>query len=227
MSLESGMPHRDSQPAAIGRAVSAIEPLAADPNVRRVKVGSRTVAMLRASDVEVLKLRTGTRWTRELADRSERLQSMVKARAAALKILGRRARSRAELVDRLIRKGHERSVAIDVADQLQADGWIDDRAYASAVIDQIQRTRPAGRRLIRDALARRQVDGFIAEEAAIASAGDPLQSAVALARSKLATMRALPKAKAVRRTAGMLARRGFEDDVIQAVLAKLGLLDES
>ena len=42
-------------------------------------------------------------------------------------------------------------------------------------------------------------------------------------RRRLGTMRNLPKAVAQRRIAGMLSRRGFDDDLVQSVLDRLDL----
>jgi len=117
-----------------GASITAIEPLASNPNLRRVRVGTKTVATLQAADIESLRFRVGQSWTAEAAQRVADAVSAAKARTTAMKLLGRRDFSRAELIDRLEARGHSRSTATSVADELVRNGWINDRDRAESII---------------------------------------------------------------------------------------------
>ena len=90
------MPRHSSRQAQLfedarGRAViEEIRATPSNPNVRHVRVAGRTVARLRASDIESLGLRVGGRWTPALAKRV--LQSVWRERAhhEAMGLLSRR-----------------------------------------------------------------------------------------------------------------------------------------
>jgi len=210
--------------------ISEIAPLVSDPNMRRVRVGpgKKTVATLRAADVEALELAIGQPWTAKLAQAVQVELAANKARKAAMNMLGRRAFSKAEVIERLEKKGHAVSIAQRIADELAADRWIDDAAYGRALIDELNRKKPAGRQLLASKLQRRKIDPELADRLAreAIAGSDPLNEALELARQRLPTMRALPAATTRRRLAGLLARRGFDEEVVAAALARLRLDDD-
>ena len=155
-----------------------------------------------------------------------------------MRLLGRRAYSRGEVIQRLIDRGHDKSIATHIADELETDRWIDDAAYARAIVHEATRTKPAGRRLLLDKLKSRRIDAELAQRVAeesaspasptlrVGSAGSAratteFDAALALARKRLDTMRGLSAATIQRRLAALLARRGFEEDAIQAVIERL------
>jgi regulatory protein len=205
--------------------ISEIRPLPSDPNLRRVRVGRKTIATLRVADIESLGLAVEMPWTASLAKKVQHALAADRARRDALKILGRRACSRNEIIERLSAKKHVRGLAVEVAQELIAAGWIDDAAFAEAVVHQATRTKPAGRRLLNERLLGRQIDRSVAEKAVAAheSTRDDVQAALGLARKRLATMSSLPVATIQRRFRSLLARRGFDDDTIETVMDRLHL----
>lgn len=205
--------------------ISQIRPLANDPNLRRIVVGRKVVATLRSTDIESLKIQVGAIWTADLAAAAQTEMKANKARRAAMSMLGRRAYSRAEVVDRLVRKSHDRTIAERIARELAADHWIDDTAYAEAVVREASRKKPAGRTLLVEKLQARKIDPQITETVARAAQAqvDPLEAAVEFGRRKLASLHALPDAKARQRIFTALARRGFDEDTIAAVCDRLHL----
>jgi regulatory protein len=211
--------------ASAAPRITAIEPLPSDPNVRRVRVDGRTAVRLRASDVEALKLKVGRRWTDSLSRRAAALAAVAAARTTAMSVLGRRAMSHGELIARLVKRGHDGSIAERVADELAADRWIDDAEYARSLAQELARGRGASQRMIVQRLLKRHVDANLAERAAADAigAGGQVDLAVEFAAKRMRTMAGLPPATAARRIAGALARRGYEDDVVAAALARLGL----
>ena len=213
---------------AMSEVISAIDPLPSDPNVLRVRVGGRLAARLQRPDVERLGLGAGQAWTAEVAEAVQQAVELGKARKAALAALGRRALSRGELTLRLEAKGHEAEIIAMVLDELETDGWLDDRAYARSVAHELTRRKPASRRLLMQRLQARQIDVEVAAMVAdeVAEADEPTAEAERFARERLRSMGSLPPATAARRIAGALARRGFDAETIEAVLSELELFRE-
>ena len=139
----------------------------------------------------------------------------------ALAMLAVRGRPARELRRRLVQKGEE-AVHVDAAiARLEANGLLDDRAYAV----QSSRSKLAAgvsRRRVRDELTRRGVDRTLADEAvaevAEEDAVDERDAALTAARRKVATLgRTEPLARR-RRLYAFLARRGFAADDIRAAM---------
>jgi regulatory protein len=210
-----------------GATITELRPLPSDPNVRSIRVGRRAVARLRIADVESLGLEVGQPWTEELAAAVQRALAVNKARKVALRLIGRRAYSSGELVDRLVRREHDRSVAELIVDELVDDGWMDDRAYAEAVTRELLARSPATKRLIVAKLRQRKIDRELAEQVAAEALkdSDPSAEATEFARKKLRAMGDIPKATAARRIAGALSRRGFNGEAVYSALEALGLMD--
>jgi SOS response regulatory protein OraA/RecX len=210
-------------------SITHITPHSRDPNLRRIHVGRKAVATLRAADVAALGLEVGRTWTDELAEAVRREQCANEARRVAMKALGRRAFASGELLELLVRKKHDSRIARRIVDELVADKWIDDESYAKSIADEIRRTKPASSPFIVAKLRSRQLGSRVAEAAAAdALKGvDPLSTAMDFATRRFQSMKFIPSTKAMRRIADLLARRGFDDDVIAAVLDRMGLRDSS
>jgi SOS response regulatory protein OraA/RecX len=205
--------------------ITEIRPLPADPNMRRVRIGNKTVATLRASDIETLGLEIGTAWTAKLQDEAERTMASLKARRDAMKLLGRRQYSRLEIVERLTKNAHEHNIAEQVADELSDEGWVDDASMAASLADELIRRKSAGRQMLNAKLKARKIDANLAEKTtrAAASSNDEFVSALSLAKRKLSTQTNRSAAAAARRIAGTLGRKGFDHEVIERVLHELNL----
>lgn len=207
--------------------ITSIDPLPSDPNVLRIRVDGTIAARLPRSDVQSLNLETGQTWDDAIEAQVQRLIALNKTRKAAMSLLGRRGFSRAELLERLERKGHEQSLAREVADQLQRDGWIDDAAYAESIVHELLRTKPAARTLVLEKLHARGIEDETARQVADRMLGETSQvdAAASLARERLEAMQSLPQQTAVRRVAGLLARRGFDEATIQDAIEQTGLVE--
>lgn len=207
-----------------GATISEISPLPSDPNVRRVRIGRRVVARLRVADIERLELAPGMEWTDELAARVWEAIELDKARKDAFTMLGRKALSRAELTERLMKKSHASSVAERIADEFTEDGWIDDAALARAIIDHQRARTPAGEHLLRDKMQQRGIPDAVAEQTLSdqQADGNPIDEAHTLAEQRYRSMRSLPAPTAARRLAGALHRRGFDEETIETVLHQMG-----
>lgn len=213
----------------MAECVSEIRPLPSDPNMRRVRVGNKTVATLRACDIERLNLDVGTAWTQRLKQAVERTVAMNKARRDAMNMLGRRQLSRQEIIDKLARKSHDPIIAQQLADELQSEGWIDDAAMATALRDELVHRKSAGRRLIQSKLKSRRIDDELAEQLSRNSTSSDAEftNALALATRRLKALTGEPQHVAQRRIAATLARKGYDDEVIEQVLNTLHVHDRS
>ena len=210
-------------------SISEIRPLGSDPNLRRVRVGNKTVATLRAIDIDALQLSVGDSWTQRLQQAVARTTAINRSRRDAMKLLGRRPLSRREVIDKLSSKGHDRSIVEQLADELQTEGWIDDAGLAMALRDELVKRKSAGPRLIQAKLKSRQIEPDLADQLSrdAATSDSNLQTALTLAKRRLKSMANQPRPVAQRRIAATLARKGFDDDVIEQVLDKLNLHDQT
>lgn len=153
---------------------------------------------------------------------------------AALRLLARRSRTRAELARSLGRKGFEGDVVGSVLDDLTRLGLVDDRATAAAFVRDRIRSRPRGRRRLTAELRRKGLEAETAEDVIETVYRDENASDVDLARDaarrwqsrRLAGRRAGvtdadDRRKERQRLWGYLARRGFSAGVIGEVIGEV------
>ena len=132
------------------------------------------------------------------------------ARTILLDKLTGQPRTRAELAGLLAEREIPDEVADEVLDRFTEVGLIDDAAFATAWVDSRHRGRGLGKRALAQELRRRGVDDELARDAL--DELDPDQeeeTARALVRRKLRSMRSLDRQVAMRRLLGMLARKGY------------------
>ena len=140
--------------------------------------------------------------------------SAERALSDAHRLLGHRARARAELGARLTAKGHPEETVQRVLEHLQEGGLLDDHAFARAYVADARRLHGRGTERIARDLARLGADPA-AVQAALADTGadtqaDELQRALsALSRLKASA----PAEAASRRAYQLLLRRGFSATV--------------
>lgn len=151
------------------------------------------------------------------------------AKADALRLLEKRSFSRATLIERLRRKGHDEASAESAAGVMEHLGLIDDAAFARDMIDRELERTPAARALLEQRLASRGVDGEAAARAldAALTDRDPLADALEAARAMRRKMpENLDAPTALRRLAGRLTRRGFDEEVaLEAARRTIGAPD--
>jgi regulatory protein len=156
---------------------------------------------------------------RELTDEElERLRGECEthsARARALRILGSRSMSRAEMARRLVEKGESELAAEDAVAWLERVGMINDAEYARALARHYS-SRGYGARRIRDELYKRRIPRGLWDDALGALPEDSGESAaVAFIKSKLRGE--VPDREDKKRVSDALARRGFSwDDISSA-----------
>nr|WP_324191570.1 recombination regulator RecX [Nocardia cyriacigeorgica] len=146
--------------------------------------------------------------------------TVEQAKDACLRLLAVRARSRAELAQRLAAKGYPAEVSEQALDRLAEVGLIDDAAFAQQWVRSRHTYSGKGRQALAQELRRKGVSQDDAAPAlAAVTTDDEHERATELVRRKLRTMPAnLDRDKAIRRLVGMLARRGYNSATAYAVV---------
>jgi regulatory protein len=192
--------------------------------LRRPRAGEPTVEVmlgsgerLRVHDRRVVEhgLHAGAALDPECEENLRAAAAADAAERRAVRLIGRRPRSRAELARRLGEWGLSEAQAEGVLGRLATLGLVDDDALAGAVVS-ARRADGYGRLRVRHDLDRLG----IGRETTSAHATTTTQAELDRARSALASRRA-PDASdpaGVRRAAAFLARRGFDADTVSAAL---------
>ena len=136
------------------------------------------------------------------------------ARKILLDQLTGRARSRSELATKLAGKGVPEEVSTRLLDRFEDVGLVDDEAFARSWVESRQAGKGLARRALAQELRRKGIDDEVARE--VLDEVDPedeVEAARALVRRKLRSVARLDRDAAVRRLAGMLARKGYPPGV--------------
>lgn len=138
----------------------------------------------------------------------------------AVRYLGPRPRSVSEIRRHLRSKRFDDAAMDRAIDQLRAQRYIDDEAFARYWVEQRDRFRPKGERaivteLLQKGVAREVIDAVTGEREPDAEA---LRARAAI-RRPLARWLALEEGERKRKIHAYLARRGFSYDTIDEVLA--------
>lgn len=143
-------------------------------------------------------------------DVAEALAFVRRSTATAPQSVGR-------LRDKLVERGTP-SPAIELAmERAHAEGLVDDRAMAAALVEEGRRKGHAPTRLRAD-LTRRGFDRALIDEALQVTDGEDLSAAAfALARERADRLTAVEPETAVRRIVGQLARRGYPEALARKV----------
>lgn len=219
--------------AESNRTITRISPTQRDPLRVTIRAGGKVVATLRRDHVKALGLEVGSAWTDDLAAKVAGHVDRDKAMRYAMRAIARRALSRGELIDRIVRRGHDKEMAGQIVQTLADKGWLDDERYGQTVIETERARKPTGDRLLRYKLANKRVPRELADRLVNEAAEDhdAVGQARAFAKKKLsqASMHRADPQTRQRRLWGQLARRGFDPQTIREALAPLfadGSFDE-
>jgi len=154
---------------------------------------------------------------------AERAADAQAAREAALKLLERTRRTRADVARRLRDKGFAEPVVAQVIERLTGVGLIDDVEYARAFLAGRWGRRAAGWRVLEQDLRRRGIEREDIERArarfeADQGPADEVRLARRVAAQAERRYAALDPRVRRQRLYALLARRGFDGDVIQQAL---------
>lgn len=143
----------------------------------------------------------------------------------AARIIGRRPLFARELVDRLVAKGHDPAAAERLAMEFRERGVLNDQALAEGVAQSAMGKTLAADETARR-LSRRGVDPVTAR--AVVDSAQSLdgrtdhERALDLGRARLSgSLSRLPPVTQRRRLFGLLARRGFDEELAREVVAEL------
>lgn len=199
--------------------ITAIEPQAHHPGRVSLFVDGEFAMGIAAEVVLAAGLRVGQPVTAEQLQALARAEEVRRARESAFRLLAYRARSRAELEERLRRKGHPADVVEEVLDGLARSGFVDDAEFSQSWVRARTGSRPMGTRRIAAELRRKGVAREVIEEAL--AAVDPeleLDLALAICRKKVDQMRGEDPRALRRKVAAALQRRGFPWETCARVL---------
>jgi regulatory protein len=153
------------------------------------------------------RLRKGQQLTpQEMAELREAGQEDL-VYGAALRYLGLRPRSEAEVVRYLERKGHDAALIGKIVARLRRRGYVDDAAFAQFWVENRNRFRPRGRAALRQELRQKGIEGETIDAAL--SDQDEESAAWAAVTPKLDRWAGLDQAEFEQKVMGYLARRGF------------------
>ncbi len=141
-----------------------------------------------------------------------------KAYNRAVRFLGFRVRSQAEMERYLRDKGYPADVVAETIDRLARQEYLNDEEFARLWLDNRERFRPRGQQALRYELRQK---GLAAEviEAAVANI-DEDELAWAAVASKLHRWQNLDEPELRQKIMGFLSRRGFNYEVIQRVVRR-------
>ncbi|MFB8274630.1 recombination regulator RecX [Nocardia colli] len=146
--------------------------------------------------------------------------TVEQAKEACLRLLAVRARSRAELAQRLATKGYSAEITDRALDRLTEVGLINDAAFAEEWVHARHTFSGKGKQALAQELRRKGVAQSDAEAALDAiSSDDEEDRARELVRRKLRSIPSgLDREKTIRRLVGMLARRGYNQSTAFTVV---------
>jgi len=193
-----------------------------------VYVDGEAVLDLPKAVVEKLDLTIGRSLSPETQEEIRRQAAQHEARVAAVRMLGRRALTRAELRRRLLARELPEQAVEATLDWLAELQYLNDEQYAERRWEQL-RQRHMGAQGIVHKLRHEGVPGEVAEEIR-ARQGDEAQDealALELADQRNHELRHIPWPQRRQRLYQHLARRGFDSEIIQVALGRLSPDDGS
>ena len=191
----------------------------ARPGKLRVYIDDLYAFELSRKSVLALKVAEGEILTRERREQLER----AAAREAAIGLLARRERSRAELRSALKRKSFDAAIIESVLDSIEKEGLQSDARFASAWVETRKRLSPRGKAALAFELRQKGIGESQARSVLAEFKSDDERAALReLIESRLARMSSSidDKQKAKQRLLGFLTRRGFAYDDIRTVLSQ-------
>ena len=141
-----------------------------------------------------------------------------RAYAAAINLLGYRARSQAEVEQRLQQREFSAGAIAQTIERLQNEGHLDDASFGQLWIESRQRSSPRGTRALRYELRQKGIDPTVIDAVIDNTEIDETAAAWAAIAPKLDRWRGLERFPFQQKVGGFLARRGFGHDAVRAVV---------
>jgi len=206
----------DDQATGSESVITDLKPTKRDPSRMMIRVNRRVVATLPIPILGSLSIERGMVWTERLAEQVLEAVEWDQAYRKAMRLLERRAYSKGEIVDRLVRKEIKRATAECLVEELEEKGFLNDEEYGRAVLRQLVGSRPAGPRLMRQRLMLKKIDKGLADRlvAEACEEIDPFEDMQRLAEKRETSWARLDPAARKRRLYSLLIRRGFEPSAV-------------
>jgi len=184
----------------------------------RILVKLEDETILRLSEDALLRfgLYEGMELSGEDLEKLDRYVRAQRTRESAAGMIGRRALSKKELTDRLVKKGAEKEEAREAANWLEEIGAVDDANYAGVIVRHYgSRGYGAGR--VKEELRRRGVDRSLWEDALV-ELPEGREAITAYLRKHSHSDLSDPKER--KRVTDALMRRGFAWSDIRSALGE-------
>ena len=152
-----------------------------------------------------------------LLQREESQQALQQS----LNYLSYRPRSEHELRRYLGQKGHAPETIDSALQKLRDYHYLDDEAFALTWVENRQRFRPRGPRLLRAELLQKGIEREVADQAVEDGVQDERGVARDAAEKKAAGLKAADYLEFSRKLGGFLSRRGFGPEVVWGVVREL------
>jgi len=143
-----------------------------------------------------------------------------RAYAAAVNLLGYRARSKSEVAQRLKQREFSEAAIGQTIERLQQEGYLNDSEFGQAWIESRQRASPRGERALRYELQRKGIDRELIEELFTEVDLDEEGAAWRAIEAKVERWRELDRFQFRQKVGSFLARRGFGHDVVRPVVER-------
>ena len=138
---------------------------------------------------------------------------------SAFYLINKKRYTKKELVDKLVKKEYETSLAVEVADYLEEAGYIDDFDYARRFVNDAVKIKKYGLIRIKRDLLLKGVDRNVIEDVLNTFAPDTDSVLVSLIESKTNNLD-FNDEKQVNKLFGFLQRRGFKFNEIKDALTE-------
>jgi len=201
--------------------ITALEVQARDQSRVNLYLDGRFAFGLSAKTAADAGLRTGNHLTTEGI--AVLLQGEAKERAflQAFNYLSFRGRSVAEMERYLLGKDHAPETVGTVIQRLRDLHYLDDSVFALSWVENRQRSKPRGARLLRTELMQKGIKRDTIDHAISEASGDETPLALDAARKRAATLRAADYGEFSRKLGGYLSRRGYSSDVVWSTVKNL------
>lgn len=168
--------------------------------------------------LEAARLRVGQELGPADLERLKAADQREQLHARALRLLATRPRSEAEIRQNLEKHGAAEADIERELERLRETGLVNDQAFAKLWVENRAAFRPRSKRALQVELKRKGVAPQVMREAL--AAADDSANALRLAVQRARRLAALPRPEFRRKLGEFLARRGFDYDVIDSIVAR-------
>ncbi len=202
--------------------ITKIEAQKRSPKRLSIYINGRFALGIDAQVAQDMGLRQGLALSQAQLENMILAEDKNKAKNFALDFIGYRSRSVWEVTQRLKKRGHTQEIIEQVIGDLHRSGLLDDVQFAAQWARHRMATKPVGEHLLRHELKLKGISDEIIEKTLTETFGQTSQRALAddLIRIREKRYHSLDIAKARRRMADFLIRRGFPREIVWEAVAR-------